>query len=60
MLHQIFRVYTKVWGKDRFLVSGLDCLTALSDHTQAVVVKVSEAVSTALDEFHFSVEALGD
>jgi len=35
-------------------------LSALSDDTQAVVVEVSEAVGTALDEFHLSLEALGD
>jgi hypothetical protein len=35
-------------------------LSALSDDAQAVVVEVSEAVSTALDEFHFAVEAFGD
>jgi len=35
-------------------------LSALSDDAQAVVVKVFEAVGTALDEFHFSVEAFGD
>ena len=32
----------------------------MSDDTQAVVVKVFEAESAALDEFHFSMEALGD
>lgn len=35
-------------------------LTALSDDAKAVVVKVSEAVSAALDEFHFPMEALCD
>ncbi len=35
-------------------------LSALSDDAQAVVVKVFEAIGTALDEFHFSVEAFGD
>ena len=35
-------------------------LSTLSDDAQAVVVKVSEAVSTALNEFHFSMEAFGD
>ena len=35
-------------------------LAAVSDDAQAVVVKVSEAVGAALDEFHFSVEAFGD
>ena len=35
-------------------------LTALGDDAQAVVVEVSEAVSTALDEFHFAMEAFGD
>ena len=32
----------------------------MSDDSEAVIVEVSEAVSTALDELHFSVEALGD
>ena len=35
-------------------------LSALGDDTQAVVFEVSKAVGTALDEFHLSVEALGD
>ena len=35
-------------------------LSALSDDAQAVVVKVFEAVGAALDEFHFSMEALCD
>jgi hypothetical protein len=32
----------------------------VSDDAQAVVVEVSEAVSAALEEFHFSIETLGD
>ena len=32
-------------------------LAALSDDAEAVVVKVSEAVGSSLDEFHFSMEA---
>ena len=36
------------------------CLSTLGDDAQAVVVKVFEAVGTALNEFHFSMEALGD
>jgi hypothetical protein len=32
----------------------------LSDHAKSVVVKVSEAVGTALNELHFSVKAFGD
>jgi hypothetical protein len=32
----------------------------LSDDSEAVVKEVSKAVSAALDEFHFSVEAFGD
>ncbi len=32
----------------------------MSDDTQAVVIEVSEAVSAALDEFHFSMEAFGN
>ena len=34
--------------------------TALSDDSEAVVVKVSEAVGTALYQLHFSMEALSD
>jgi len=32
----------------------------LSDDAQAVVVKVFEAICTALNEFHFTVEAFGN
>jgi len=32
-------------------------LTALGDDAEAVILEVSEAVSPALDEFHFSMEA---
>jgi hypothetical protein len=32
----------------------------MSEDAQAVVVEVSEAEGTALDEFHFAVEALCD
>jgi hypothetical protein len=32
----------------------------LGDDAEAIILEVSEAVSTALDEFHFSMEALGD
>ena len=35
-------------------------LTALSDNAKAVVGEVFKAVSTALDEFEFAMEALGD
>jgi len=35
-------------------------LAALGDNAEAVVLEVSEAVGAALDELHFSVEALGD
>ena len=35
-------------------------LAALSDDTEAVILEVSKAVSTALDEFHFSMEAFSD
>lgn len=35
-------------------------LTALSDDAQAVVMEVSKAVGSALDEFHLPVEAFGD
>ena len=34
--------------------------SALSDDSEAVVVKISEAVGTALDELHLSMEALGN
>ena len=53
------RVYTKDWGKTDLLFV-LIWLSALSDDAQAVVLEVSKAVSAALDEFHFSVEAYGD
>lgn len=32
----------------------------MSDDSKAVILEISEAVSAALDEFHFAVEALGD
>ncbi len=32
----------------------------MSDDAQAVVEEVSEAISSALDEFHFSMEAFSD
>jgi hypothetical protein len=32
----------------------------VGDDAQAVVLEVSEAIGAALDEFHLSVEALGD
>lgn len=32
----------------------------MGDDSQSVVIEVSEAVSAALDEFHFSVEAFGN
>jgi hypothetical protein len=35
-------------------------LTALSDDSESVVIKVSEAISSALYEFHFPVEAFCD
>ncbi len=35
-------------------------LTAFRDDTQAVVFEAFESVCTALDEFHFSMEAFGD
>ena len=35
-------------------------LAAMSDDAEAVILEVSKAVSAALDEFHFAVEALGD
>ena len=35
-------------------------LAALRDDTEAVILEVSKAVSTALDEFHFSMEAFSD
>jgi hypothetical protein len=51
------RLSAKKWGRSHLLWF---LLTALSDDAQAVVVEVSEAVGAALDEFHFSVEALRD
>jgi len=59
-------VYIKDWGRGEYkwfmdLGLGWDwILTALSDDTEAVILEVSEAISTALDEFHFSMEAFGD
>ena len=50
------RVSTKKWGL--FYVWLL--LSTLSDDAQAVVVKVFEAICTALNEFHFTVEAFGN
>jgi hypothetical protein len=47
-------------GEGTIFSFGSVWLSALSDDAQAVVVEVSEAVGTALDEFHFSVEAFGD
>jgi len=35
-------------------------LAALGDDAQAVVGKVSEAIGTALDEFHLAMEAFGN
>ena len=35
-------------------------LTALCDDSQAVVIEVFEAVCSALDELHLSMEALGN
>jgi hypothetical protein len=35
-------------------------LSALSDNAKSIIVKVSEAVSAALDEFHFSMETFGN
>ena len=39
---------------------GFEGLTALSDNAEAIIKEVSEAVSAALDELHFTVEAFGD
>ena len=36
---------------------GTDWLTARSDHSQAVVLKIPEAIGSPLDELHFAVEA---
>ena len=53
----MFGVYIKDWGRGEYkwfmdLGLGWDwILTALSDDTEAVILEVSEAVSTALDEF---------
>ena len=35
-------------------------LAALSDNAEAVILEVSKAVSAALDELHFAMEAFGD
>lgn len=35
-------------------------LTALSDDSESVVFKVSKPIRSALDEFHFAMEAFGD
>jgi len=53
---RLFRLFTKLWGQRRFC----SWLSALSDNAKSIIVKVSKAVSAALDEFHFSVEAFGD
>ena len=42
-----------------FIQGGTDWLTAGSDHTQAVVLKISEAVGAPLKELHFPMEAFG-
>ena len=55
--YQGLRLSAKKWGRGQLLMFWL---TALGDDAQAVVVEVSEAVGAALDEFHLSVEALGD
>ena len=36
---------------------GTDWLTARSDHSQAVVLKIPEAIGSPLDELHFAMEA---
>ena len=55
----VYRVYPKVWGRGIFL--GLrDCLAALSDDSEAVVVAVFEAISSTLNELHFAMEAFGN
>jgi hypothetical protein len=41
-------------------VNGFESLAALSDDAKSVIVEVSEAVSAALDELHFSVKAFSD
>ena len=43
---------------DGVVLVGL--LSALSDHAKAVVGEVFKAVGTALDEFHFAMEAFGN
>jgi hypothetical protein len=50
----------KFGGWVDFSVFCLFGLSALSDDAQAVVIEVSKAVSTALNKFHFAVEAFGD
>ena len=39
---------------------GTKWLTASSDHSQAVVLKVSKSIGTPLDELYFPVEAFGN
>ena len=39
---------------------GTDWLTARSDHSQAVVLKISEAVGAPLNKLHFPMEAFGN
>ena len=34
--------------------------STLGDDTQAVVFEIPEAIRTALDQFHFPMESLGD
>ena len=39
---------------------GTEWLTARSDHSQAVVLKISEAIGAPLNELHFPMEAFGN
>jgi len=39
---------------------GTEWLTASSDHSQAVVLKVSEAIGAPLNQLHFPMEAFGN
>jgi hypothetical protein len=52
----VFGVSTKLWG----WVVVVGFLAALSDNAKAVVGEVFKAISSALDEFYFAMEAFGD
>jgi hypothetical protein len=39
---------------------GAEWLTASSDHSQAVVLKISKAIGAPLNQLHFPMEAFGN